>query len=181
MRCARLELMAVGMMAVATAAFAKGDRTKSAPPELYGKLSACRAIAEPTSRLACFDAAAAKLDIALATNEVYMVDKAQVRETRKTLFGLPLPNLGLFGSDDGQADGDANRVVQLDSAITSVGAGADGWIITIAEGSVWKQTDGATLALSPKIGMKVVIKRAALGSYKMNVGGQPAVRVKRVL
>lgn len=158
---------------------AKKDKTE-APPEAYAKVAACRQIAADAERLACFDAAMAAFDAALAKNEVYMVDKKQVRETRRSLFGLPLPSFGLFG--DGKDDAEAaDDVSELVSTIKSAKRTGDGWQVTIAEGSIWQQVDSNTLALSPKVGGPVTIRKGALGSYKMSVGKQPAIKVKRII
>jgi hypothetical protein len=177
---ARSTFACLCILAVVTAPALGKDKKDQAPPELYAKLSACRAIADNAQRLACFDAAAARLDAAVAANDVYMVDKAQVRQTRRTLFGLPLPNLGLFGGGDDK-DADKNEITQIDSTVKSARMNAEGWVITIAEGSTWQQTDSKPLGLSPKSGMAVIVKKGALGSYRMNVGGQPAIKVKRII
>ena len=164
----------------ATSAMAETSKHKPPPPELYTRLAACRAISADAERLACFDAALTKLDAAIASNDVYMADKAQIRETRKTLFGLPLPYLGIFGNGDDD-DKDANQISQIDSTVKSSSVGADGFIVTLADGSTWRQVDGMPLGRSPKPGMAVTVKKAALGSFKMNVAGQSAVRVKRII
>lgn len=171
--------IALCMSGGATSALSETSKHRPPPPELYSRLTACRGISADAERLACFDAALTKLDAAIASDEVYMADKAQIRETRKTLFGLPLPNLGIFGNGDDD-NKDANQVSQIDSAVKSASVGADGFIVTLADGSTWRQVDGTPLGRSPKPGMAVTVKKAALGSFKMNVAGQSAVRVKRI-
>jgi hypothetical protein len=160
-------------------------QAKTAPPkslpQAYQNVASCLTIAVSAERLACYDKAVAALGTAVAANDVYMIDKVQVRESRKTLFGLPLPKLGIFGGANDAEEADANEVSELESTIQRVSGGSGSWVISIAEGSTWQQMDGVTLGLSPKVGMKVVIKRAAFGSYKMNVRGQPAIKVKRIL
>jgi hypothetical protein len=168
----------LGLSASATVA-------KTAPPKTlptaYQNVASCRTIADSAVRLACYDKAVAALDTAVAANDVYMVDKAQVRESRKSLFGLSLPKLGIFGGGNDGEKSDANEISELESTIQGVSGGSGSWLISIVEGSTWQQMDGVTLGLSPKIGMKVSIKRGALGSYKMSVKGQPAIKVKRIL
>lgn len=168
------------LIAMPLSAKDKDEKAKAGAPEAYAKVSACRTLKVDTERLACYDAAISALDTAVANNEVYMVDKKQVRETRKTLFGLPIPSFGLFGEGkgDGTSDDEVNELV---STITQVKRNADGWVVTITEGSTWQQIDSADLALSPKVGGQVTIKKAALGAYKMNVGKQPAIKVKRII
>jgi hypothetical protein len=160
------------------AALAK-DRITPATPDAYAKVSACRGIAAPSERLACFDAAVATLDAAVAEKQVFMVDKQQVDRTRRTLFGLPLPNFNIFGGG-GRDEPPADEITTLESTVKSVSGNANGVVVTIAEGSAWQQMDGMPLALSPKPGMSVTIKRGTLGSYKMSIRKQPAIKVKRI-
>jgi hypothetical protein len=174
------QLVALLLAVSASAAQAKTEPPKTLPPA-YQNVASCRTIVESAERLACYDKAVAALDTAVAANDVYMVDKAQVRESRKSLFGLSLPKLGIFGGGNDGEKSDANEISELESTIQGVSGGSGGWLISIAEGSTWQQMDGVQLGLSPKVGMKVVIKRAAFGSYKMNVRGQPAIKVKRIL
>lgn len=152
-------------------------KTAPTPPALYTKLTECRVIADGAARLKCYDDAAAALDQAVSRKDVILVDKQQVQKSRRTLFGLPLPNFNLFGDDDGPEE---EKLTQIDSTIQGVSANGDGWRITIAEGSTWQQIDGMTLALAPKAGMAVTVKRGALGSYKMSVRKQPPIKVKRI-
>lgn len=175
--------------ALATAALigaggAAGARDKPTPPqqrpEAFEALVRCRGIAEDRARLQCFDAASQALQQAADRKELVVVDRKQIRETKRSLFGLDLPRLSIFGGGDG--DNDEEAVTSIESTVT--GAVQDGngrWIVKLADGSTWAQTDNETLALRPKAGNKVKVKRAALGSYMMNVNGQPAVRVKRQL
>ena len=50
----------------------------------------------------------------------------------------------------------------------------------LADGSRWTQMDGKVLALSPRNGEKVVVKKGALGAYFLSVERQPGVKVKRI-
>lgn len=171
--------LCAGLALVVTPALAKDGNKPMPRSEFLQKVVDCRAIADGTERLACYDAEVARLDEAAAKHEVYMVDKQQVQKTRRTLFGLPLPNLGLFGGGDDEDNKD-NQIAELESTVKSASYNGEAWIITIAEGSTWQQMDFSPLALSPKPGMPVVIKRAALGTYKMSVRKQPGIKVKRI-
>lgn len=169
--------------ALILAAGAGGARDRKPPlpeqrPEAFEALVRCRAIAEDAARLRCFDAASQALQQAAERKELVVVDRKQIRETKRTLFGLDLPRLSIFAG----GEGDEEEV----SAIEGVVAGAvqDGngrWIVKLEDGSTWAQTDNNVFALGPRRGNKVRIKRAALGSYMMNVNNQPAVRVRRQL
>ncbi|MEQ1547663.1 MAG: hypothetical protein ABL918_03325 [Chakrabartia sp.] len=171
---------ALALTTLHSAPLSAKEKEGAAPPALYVKLAACRALSDPAARLSCFDDAAAKLDAAVASKDLYMIDRAQVRETRRTLFGLSLPNLGLFGGDKDDETAAANEITQIDSTLKSVSSNANGWVITLEEGSTWQQIDGEMLALRPKPGMKIVVKKGALGSFKMAIGPQPSIKVKRI-
>ena len=85
-------------------AWIMGDAAATAkdPPKqspLVGALEACRAIADPTQRLACYDKQAGALLDAAQTGDVAVVDKAEVRKARKSLFGFTMPNIPFFAGD----------------------------------------------------------------------------------
>lgn len=146
-------------------------------PPAFKQVVDCRSIADQAQRLACYDARVAELEAAASRNEVVIVDRNQIRKTKRTLFGLPLPNLAIFGDSDGDADG----VTRLETTIRSVRETGDGkWLITLEEGGTWMQTDSRELIVDPEPGAKITVRRAALGSYLANVAGQPAIRVKRL-
>lgn len=175
----KLSLLLAGIVAasLASGGHARSARKQEPTPAVIAAIVTCRALADTPARLACYDAAAAGLAQAIDRKAIYVVDKAQVQKTRRSLFGLPLPSLGIMGDDSD----DENKVVQLDGVIRGASAGFDGnWMITLEDGSVWRQVDASPLGHSPRKGDKIVVKRAALGSYKMNVAGQSAVRVRRV-
>jgi hypothetical protein len=137
----------------------------------------CRAIAEDAARLRCFDAAAAALQQAAEKRDIVIVDRAQVRQTRRSLFGLEGLHLPFFGGGDEKGE----EVTQLDGVIASTRDLGGRWLVHLEDGSTWLQVDDNVIAIWPKAGQKVLIKRAALGSYMMRVNGQPGVRVKRQL
>ena len=152
--------------------------TPQARPQAFEALVRCRSIADATARLQCFDAAAANLQQAAERRDVVVVDRQQIRESRRRLFGLPLPRLGIFGDDEGDED----EVRSIESTVASARQGAYGrWIVRLQDGSTWAQTDNHTLASSPRPGQPVRVERGALGSYRMRVNNQPAVRVQRQL
>jgi hypothetical protein len=149
-------------------------------PELFEALIGCRAVTEAAARLACFDSAAAALEQAAERRDVVVVDRAQVRESRRRLFGLALPRLPIFGGSDG--DGEEDEVTSLEGVIAHASQNSLGqWSVQLQDGGVWVQTDHNPLALRPRPGQPVVINRGALGSYMMRVNRQPGLRVRRQL
>jgi hypothetical protein len=148
-------------------------------PELFEALVRCRAIAEDAARLQCFDSAAAALQTATERREVVVVDRQQVRESRRRLFGLALPRLPIFGGGDDDDD-EADDIDHIESNIVSahqVGYGR--WVVRLEDGSTWAQTDDTPIAARPRTGQTVRVNRGVLGSFIMRVNGQPGVRVRR--
>jgi hypothetical protein len=175
------------ILAAATAALAAAPSvaqqrpTAQQRPELFEALIRCRTIADSAARLQCFDSAAANLQQAAERRDVVVVDRAQVRENRRRLFGLPLPNLGgIFG---GGGDGnDQDDVDFIESTVASAQQAAMGrWVLTLEDGSTWAQTDDLLVAARPRRGHRVRVERGALGSFRMRINGQPAIRVRRQL
>ena len=160
---------------VASPSLPKDKATKNQPPPPdFARMVACQKITDSAQRLACYDREVTTVASANARGDLVVVDRQQIREAKRSLFGLTLPNLTMLG-DSG------NDVTTLDTTIKSVSYAADTKpIYTLAEGGRWQQLEFKTFIMDPAPGMKVHIKRAALGSYMMNVEGQIAVRVQRV-
>jgi hypothetical protein len=166
----------VVILLLAGPALAK-DPPKQSP--LVGALEACRSIADPTQRLACYDKEAAALVAAAQTGEVAVVDKAEARRARKSLFGFAMPNLPFF-SGDKSADEVSDT---LESTVTRAsGLGYGKFRITIAEGNaVWETTESYSTMREPTAGDKISIKRGTLGSYVLRIGSNNrGVKGKRV-
>ena len=173
-------LLAAAMLLPAATAAADqpgAPKVQHARPDTLVRLVNCRTVAEPGERLACFDREVAALDAAEARRDLVVVDREQRRKTRKTLFGLTLPNLSVFGDDNE----DQQQVSTLEAKIRSVSQNPYGkWILTLDDGARWAQTDTRDLPLDPRPGQVVKIRRAAMGSYLANVAGQVGMRVERV-
>ena len=160
--------------ATATAPSGPAATTQAAPPS-YQAVINCRAIADPAARLACFDQTVGVLAESVTTRQVLVVDKAMVRETKRSLFGISLPKLRIFGPDN-----DEDEVDQIASTIQSLSETRDGLsVFGLADGSRWRQTEGRYMF--PKVGQPIVVKRASLGGFMAKVNGQTAVRVVRII
>lgn len=173
----KVAVLVAGLTLAAAPALAK-DENKALPrSEFLQKVVDCRAVADNTQRLACYDAQVARLDEAAIRKEVVVVDQAEVRKTRKGLFGLNIGSLGIFGGGD--EDGDEEGVNQIESTVSAARQDPSGrWIIIIADGAKWVQIDTASIR-TPKPGQTIRIRKASLGSYFANVNGQPAIRMMR--
>jgi hypothetical protein len=167
------------MVAGACALIAAGsaDAAKPAPagnPAQVQRLMDCRSIAAADQRLACFDRETASMASAIQANNLVFVDREKARAAKKSLFGFSIPDFGgLFGGSD-------DDVKQIESTIRSAGHNPDGGLlITLADGSVWSQTDDYP-GLDPRPGKTAIVKRGSLGTFWLSIPGQSGIKVKRV-
>jgi hypothetical protein len=145
----------------------------------------CRKVTDPNQRLACYDAATGSLEAAEASGDVVVVDREQVREAQRSAFGFNFRLPGFMtGGGGGEAGGETkgSTSAELDTLETTVSEArlVNGkWVVRLPDGAIWNQTDNTFMPRPPKAGSKVVIKKAALGSYFMSLDGQRSVRAKR--
>ena len=145
-----------------------------APPAAFVRAVQCRGIADPQERLACYDREVAVLAEAVRSSEIRVVDRQQVRRARRSLFGLALPDLNIFGGDD--EDGSSEINTRIRSAVQT---GDRRWLFVLEDGARWLQLDNIRITPDPLAGHTIRIRRAAMGSFLANVNGQRAVRVRR--
>jgi hypothetical protein len=153
------------------------DKTEKveARPAVFEELVNCRAIENPDTRLICYDNKVAAIDTAEKNKDLILSDKASIKEARRGLFGFSLPKIKIFG------DKAEDEIAEINATIVSAYQDRNGnWIIVLDDDAKWQQIDSGQLALNPKSGMKVRIRKAALGSYFVNVAGQPGIKMKRV-
>jgi len=154
-------------------ALAKGPKANLHAAALQSVLD-CRGIAEAAQRLACYDAAAAQMGEAEAKGDIVVIDRAQAQKAHREAFGLHVPSLDFVTRAL-----KPEEVDQVQGVVKAARADPYGkWTFVLEDGSVWHQISDQ-LDRDPKAGSKVTIHRAALGSYKMSVDGQPTIRVHR--
>lgn len=168
----RIAVAAVALLGCSAAS--AEDRPR---PAVLNDLTACRSIAADAERLACFDRQAAALDDAEKRGDVLVADQAEVRKTKRTLFGLNLPDFSLFRKRDDAPE--EPEIREIDTTLAAASYSNRAWTFVMADGARWRQTDPLTL-FEPKAGDKVHIKRAAMGSFFLKVGNQRAVRAQRI-
>ncbi|MGZ6014815.1 MAG: hypothetical protein ACXWKM_03640 [Phenylobacterium sp.] len=173
--------VALGGLAASNAGAADKPSEKKRAQVLQAVVD-CRARTDPTERLACFDAAAAKLDEAEAAGQVVVVDKEQARQVRHDIFGLQLPSLDIFNMGGGgkAALAKGEDVDRITDVVKRAWTQQDGkWTIELQSGAVWRQITTDVLARDPRAGDKVEIKRASLGSFLLKVANLPAFKAHR--
>lgn len=163
------------LLLASPAASAPKKVAEGPPPAQVTQLLDCRSIADSTQRLACYDKAATSIGDAVAKRDIVVFDRESVKKTKRGLFGFSIPNLGLFGDDNDEVE-----IKQIDGTIAASSFNRDGgYIFVLEDNTQWSQIDGKPVALPPRRGDKVAVKKGALGSYFLSFGGQPGVKVKR--
>lgn len=141
-------------------------------------LRACQTIADGAERLACYDRAVGAVVAANDGGELRVVDKAEVAQTRRKLFGFSLPDIGLFGGKDTGVEEEA--VDMLETTITGARRNGDNWVFTTQEGATWEINNPPSRLRPIRRGDSVVFKKASLGSYFIRIEGQLGVKGRRV-
>lgn len=172
---AAILLCAVGLtLAPASDAKTESHDSQAAPIK---ELARCRTLPDDSQRLACYDQAAAILLTAEQKADIVVVDRQDVENARRSLFGFNLPDIALFRRHGAKIE----PLEHLDGALAAASSDASGqWTFRLQDGSVWRQIDTNELNRSPKYGDAVLVKRAAFGSFMLSVDKAPGVRVRRV-
>ena len=173
-------MLGILILALAAPATAQPAKSRAAPSQArhLGALEACRAIGADAARLACFDRESAALLTASKSGELSVVDRADMRTARRSLFGFALPKLPFFAGDKS-----ADEVPDtLDSTVvTAQGIANDRYRILIAAGNaLWETTELPINLDAPRAGQKIVISKGALGSYFLRINGQVGVKGRRI-
>ncbi|MFL6855270.1 MAG: hypothetical protein ACJ8D3_07465 [Sphingomicrobium sp.] len=165
----------LALAALSTSTLAK-EPPKTSP--LVGAQQTCRALADPTQRLACYDKEAGALLDAAQKGDVAVVDKSEVRQARKSLFGFAMPKVPFFSGDD-TADAVSDTLETTVKSASGIGYGK--FRIIVAEGdAVWETTETYGTMRDPRAGDKILIKRGPLGSYMLRIGSNRGVKGRRV-
>jgi len=156
--------------AFATHCYAQDQRS------LIGELSACRSISESSARLSCLDKAAEALVQAHDAGDLTVVDRQQVNEARRNLFGFSnVALLSFLGSSN-----DREEISSIQTSLVRAASDSTGrWVFHLTDGSEWRQVDNESAHIRLQNGSEVRVRRAAFGSYFLNVGDARAIRVKR--
>jgi len=177
-RAAAATWMAFAAMIASAPLAAADDKGESA----YIKaLRECQAKTDAAARLACYDTAVGTMLSASSDGEVRVVDKEEVRETRRKLFGFSLPDFGIFGGKNDKGDDAKDEQPEaLQTTITGVRAVKGQYVITTAEGAVWQLDEQPARLMSPKVGQPLEIRAGAFGSYFLRINGQSGVKGRRI-
>lgn len=165
----------IAMLSLGLVTTAVGQAAEPPQPSIVDSVVNCRSVQEAEKRLACYDAATARLSQATADKSVVVVTREDARKTRRSLFGFNVPKLPLFSNDE-SADDTTDEIETVLKSARSDGYGK--FTLIMEDGAVWRTTEA--VRRMPKAGARIRIRRAALGSYMINIDGATAVRALRV-
>jgi len=145
--------------------------------DILAELKTCQEIADDSERLACFDRRVAGLVTASEAGDVRLVDREDVRRTRRQLFGFSVPDVGILKGDEK----DEEATETMTTTITSVRYRPRRKIeFMTAEGAKWEIFRAPRRLQTIKPGDEVEFKKAALGTFFIRINGQMGVKGKRV-
>jgi hypothetical protein len=116
------------------------------------------------------------LQSALSDQKVVVIDREEVRRTRRSLFGISMPDLNFL---KGKGE-DAKDVDAITATITQVAATGDRYVFTLDTGARWQTLEDSSRQLTPKPGQSITIRKGVLGSYRLSVANRPALRAMRL-
>ena len=162
--------MFTALLLVSAATTTAPPRVEISGSQLVKAVQNCQSIRENDARLVCYDRAAAALVSATASGDVTIVDRGQVRQVRRSLFGFSIGRLPFFSGSK-----------ELQSTLGSFQPIGNGFFrFTLADPqSTWESIEPSDV-FEPKRGSTVKISHGALGSYWADISGQPSVKVRRV-
>ncbi|HYI41796.1 MAG TPA: hypothetical protein VE053_15925 [Allosphingosinicella sp.] len=173
--CGRIVVMMAAVALVPASAPAKPKPQDARGNALLQALSACRAVAGETARLDCYDKASARLAEAVDRKELVVLDRQEINQTRRSLFGFSVPNIPLFRGESG---GDTGKLETVIAGASALGGGK--WQIRLEDGAIWQTNETRVGLGDPRPGQKIVIQRGTLGNYFLRIDGQRGIRGRRV-
>lgn len=176
-RPAIVTLAAAALLASPIAAADQSKEIRASP--LLDAIAKCRAETDPMARVTCYDSAVDALTSARAKKDIVILDKEDVRQTRRGLFGFSLPRLPFFG---GKEDDPGNEIPkELKSTVKSARPlGYGKWRIELEDGALWETTEARTGFKDPKPGAEITVERGLMNGYFITVGNGRRVAAKRV-
>jgi hypothetical protein len=151
------------------------------------KVYACAGVTDSAQRLACYDAAVARLKQAESSGGLAVVNREQIEKAEKEAFGLATPSLSALAESARStsaapvASEKPKALERVTFPVKSVSTGPDGrYRFVMENGQEWRQMDAIKLPAIGKGPWQAEIRKAAVGSYMLKLDDRTAVRVKRV-
>ena len=166
--------------ALAASAFALASPVTAQETASTDAVYSCAEIEDIEERLACYDEAVGRLQEAEDAGEIATVTREEVEEAERESFGFSLPSLpslslpSFGGGDDEPLQNITANVEEVDETLRGK------LLITLDNGQLWEQTDGATITRYYRRAEQATVSRGALGSFWMELGDSQRFRVKRL-
>jgi hypothetical protein len=160
-------------IALGAAVFLAGSALAAGPnssERVLHDFGTCRTTADAAARLACFEKTFDSFEQAVKSKEVTIVDKADMRQAKRSLFGFALPHVDMFG---GSHSDPADDFTEINTTVASAREVERGHVeIRLADesGAVWQVTD--PMPFPPRAGDKIRIRQGALGNYFLLTGSK---------
>lgn len=165
-------------IALGAALFASG----SAAAQIDG-FRACASIGDGEKRLACYDSALAAVDAQAAARLAEQRRAAEIaaaKAAEEAKIRKQQERLAAFGSAGASKGDDGDEVKEITAAIAELREGVTGYVVTLDNGQVWRQTEVRTLP-PVRVGDAVTIRKGLMGGYRMTFHRQQrTIAVKRV-
>ncbi len=141
------------------------------------QLKACSTIKDKDDRLDCYDTKVGAMVSASEAGDVRIVDREDVRRTRRQLFGFTVPDLDILEGDEQ----DKETSEMLETTISGARQLTNkAWRFTTVENAVWEISNAPARLAAIKAGDMVMFKKASLGFYFIRINGQMGVKGKRI-
>lgn len=147
------------------------------PTRLIDELDSCLSIIDDAKRLNCTDGAARRLIDATRAKRIVIVDEAEVKSTRRSLFGFQLPRVGLFGRNGPDTGEELDLIETKITDVRQLGRGK--FALTVDGGARWETTEAWGDINPPARGATTTIRKGIMGGYLLKVGSGRAVRAMR--
>jgi hypothetical protein len=186
--------MSAGALVMASTPFSA--LAQQAPPagSALDSIYSCADLTDPAARLACYDAAVARVRADEASGALIALDQPRAEAVRREAFGFSVPSLFRLRRPSPVTSPGAAPTVSATPAIAAtpeedsqtfsivrVAQRPSGTVITTESGQVWALLDPRTLEGRASPPFQVRIRRATLGSFIMQVEGRNrGYRVRRV-
>lgn len=142
-------------------------------------LSACRQIADPVARVACYDRA---MDAAPASRQPAPAEPKPPAASSRQMFGLSHPprppKAARAPSRHVAAKPKTVDAITVELAKAERDPQGD-WVMTTTEGAIWRQVNDDRPYRPPHVGSTMGIKRALMGGFFCTIDGQAAIRCVR--
>lgn len=175
----QIALFAV-LAALTPAALSAQAQAAPESPAYLDELKACQLLADDTERLACFDSKVTAIIAASEAGDVRVVDREEVIQTRRSLFGFNVPDVGILKDDKREEDEDGEDEL-FETTITKVRYRSSKKAqFTTQEGAVWELNSIPRRLRRIEPGAVAVFKPASFNYYFIRIDGQMGVKGRRI-